>query len=352
MKFFINISILIIIFILPSISVAQTGGKYAYQFLSLPSSARLTGLGGSLISVIDDDITLAWSNPASLNEKTHQQISFSHQFHLADVQNSYVAYGHHLKKWKIDSHVALHHFNYGEFKYANEIGLTGGTFSASESAFVFGASKSFDQKLSIGVNLKAITSNLETYNSFGLASDIGLIYNIDSAYTTLGFVIKNIGGEINSFNSTNYSAPFDVQLGFSKRLKYLPFRFSIIAMQLQRWNVRYDDPNQNIQQNIFGETTTESELNKQTDNFFRHLSFNGEFLLGKSQNLRLRGAYNHIRRKELSVGTLRSLAGFSIGFGIKVSHFKLDYGVGYHHVAGATNHISIHTNFKSFKRKV
>ena len=78
--------------------------------------------------------------------------------------------------------------------------------------------------------------------------------------------------------------------------------------------------------------------------------FSGEFMLGKNQNLRLRASYNHLRRKELSLTTFRSMAGFGLGFGIKVNAFKLDYGIGYHHIAGATNHISISTDLGKFVR--
>ncbi|MBK6564545.1 MAG: type IX secretion system protein PorQ [Saprospiraceae bacterium] len=328
----------------------QTGGNYTYQFLSLPNSARLSALGGSLITVCDDDVTLAYINPASLNPKTHGNISVSHQFHFADIQHTYAAYGHSFSKWKVNTHVGLHHFNYGDFKYGNEIGISEGNFSAGETALIIGASKSIKDKLMLGVNVKSIFSSFETYNSFGLATDIGAIYFIDSAYSSLGLVVRNLGGEISSFNAKNASAPLDIQLGYSKRLKYLPFRFSIILRQLQRWNIRYDDPEKEQSQSLFGEQEEESGLQKETDNLFRHFSFNGEFLLGKNQNFRIRGGYNHIQRKELSVESLRSLAGFSMGIGFKISYFKLDYAATFHHVAGATNHVTISTNLQKFKK--
>lgn len=328
----------------------QTGGRYAYSFLTLPNSARITGLAGTLITVQDDDVTLAFSNPAALNAKTGGAISLSHQFHFADIQQTYLAYGHRLKKWGLNSHVSLHHLNYGEFNYGDEIGKLEGNFSASETALTFGASYSIQNKLHLGANIKNIFSSFETYNSYGLAMDLGAIYYIDSAYTTLGLVIKNIGGEVNSVYETHYYAPLDVQIGFSKRLKHLPFRFSVIFNQLQRWDVRYDDPNLTQNTNVFGESSSPSSLQKGTDNFFRHLTFSGEFLLGRKQNLRIRGGYNHIRRKELSVQSLRSMAGFSLGLGIKISYFKLDYGIGFHHIAGGAHHLTLSTNLQEFKK--
>ncbi|MBK8349441.1 MAG: hypothetical protein IPL08_18260 [Saprospiraceae bacterium] len=95
-----------------------------------------------------------------------------------------------------------------------------------------------------------------------------------------------------------------------------------------------------------------NKFSQSVDNVFRHIIINGEFLLGRNENLRLRAGYNHLRRKELSLTTYRSLAGFSLGFGIKVNAFKLDYGVGYHHIAGATNHVTISTDLGKFFKKI
>jgi len=56
---------------------AQLGGKHVYEFLSMPASARITGLGGQVIGVMDDDVSLALGNPASLNDRMHNHLSFA-----------------------------------------------------------------------------------------------------------------------------------------------------------------------------------------------------------------------------------------------------------------------------------
>ena len=43
------------------------GGKNVYEFLNLSPSARVTALGGNLITVKDDDVALAFQNPSALN---------------------------------------------------------------------------------------------------------------------------------------------------------------------------------------------------------------------------------------------------------------------------------------------
>jgi hypothetical protein len=161
-----------------------------------------------------------------------------------------------------------------------------------------------------------------------------------------------VGAELSTYSGTSFGMPVDLQIGISKRLKYLPFRFSIIGHQLHRANVRYDDPNAQQVTDIFGEEIKTNKFSESVDNIFRHVIINGEFLIGKNENLRLRLGYNHLRRKELSLTSFRSLAGFSLGFGVKVNAFKLDYGLGYHHVAGAINHISISTDLSKFFKKI
>lgn len=330
----------------------QIGGKHVYEFLGLPGSARLSALGGTLISVMDDDVNLALSNPAVSNKAMHNALSFSHNFIFADVQSGYVSYGRSWDAWDLHTHIGIQYTSYGDFTWSDERGNKLGAFTGGETALVLGGAKKINDRLYLGVNLKAAMSSLEAYNSFGLAGDIGLSYTSDTSGWILSFLIRNIGGELSTYTDTRGTAPLDVQIGISKRLRYLPFRITVTGHQLHRADIRYDDPGRIQNTGLFGEPVKENKLGNVVDNIFRHLIFSGEFLLGKSENLRLRIAYNHLRRKELSVGTFRSMAGFSAGFGIKVNVFRLDYGVGYHHLAGANNHLTISTNLDRFGKKI
>jgi len=332
---------------------AQVGGDHVYEFLNLSSSARVTGLGGNLITVKDDDVALAFANPSTLNSRMHQAISFNHNFHVADINNGYFAYAHHVDKWNATVHGGIQYIKYGKFQNTNEIGEVLGEFEVDEYAITFGASRQLYDKLSVGANLKFITSQFEAYNSFGVAADLGAFYSDTSGRKSITLVFKNIGTQITTYREDNREAlPFDVQFGISRRLKHLPFRLSIIAHNLHRWNITYDDPNN--QESIFligdGESQGDSDLKVFIDNLSRHFIFNGEFLFGKKEVIRLRFGYNHFMRKELSVNNFRSLSGFTFGAGIKINRFRIDYGRGVYHLAGGVNHLSISTNLKEFRR--
>jgi hypothetical protein len=332
-------------------SQAQLGGKNHYEFLNLPASARITGLAGHIIAVQDEDISLAITNPASMTPKTSGRLSIAHNFHFADIGNGSVSYGHRFEKWNLNTHASLQYLTYGDFISSDNLGNTSGTFNGSEVAIVLGASRQIMDRLTVGANLKNVFSSYENYGSYGIGTDLAITYTNDTSRFTATLLIKNIGYEVSTYSLDRRGFPFDVQLGFSKKLKYLPLRYSIIGHQLHKADARYDDPDRKEEEDIFGQPIPENKLRNSIDNVFRHMLFNAELMLGKGQNLRLRMGYNHLRRRELSLSTYRSLAGFSLGFGIKAGAFKLDYGVGYYHLAGATNHITISTDLARLRGK-
>jgi hypothetical protein len=86
---------------------AQVGGEHIYEFLNHSNSARVTGLAGNLITVKDDDVALAYSNPSLLNAEMHQELTFNYNFHLSDISNGYFGYAHHLKKQDLTLHILL-----------------------------------------------------------------------------------------------------------------------------------------------------------------------------------------------------------------------------------------------------
>lgn len=139
--------------------------------------------------------------------------------------------------------------------------------------------------------------------------------------------------------------PFDIQLGISKKLEYLPFRFAVHAHNLLKWDIRYDNPNLQQDNPFLGQDTVQK--NYFADKLFRHLIFSGEFYFGK--NVRIRLGYNHLNRQELKVENAGAFAGVSFGAGIRIKRFKIDYGRGNFHVASGINHLSITMDMNGMK---
>ncbi len=325
-------------------AAAQVGGRNIYEFLDLSPSARITGLGDYAVSVYDEDANLAYLNPASLNELSTSNLSFSQNWHFSDIVNGYFSYSHHLKKQGISIHGGVKYINYGEFDLADEFGNISGTFGASELAFTVGGAKALNENYSVGSNLKLVFSTLESYRSSGAVLDIGGMYRKPEKKFSAGFVIRNLGTQFTTYNELREPVPFDVVAGVSKQLEHLPLRFSLIAHHLHRWNITFDDPNLENNQLFTNSFATF------VDNLARHLVFNGEFLIGKGAPLKLRFGYNHFRRRELSVTEFRSFGGFSGGLGIKAKKWRVDYGFNVYHLAGSVHHLTFGTSLNAFRK--
>lgn len=332
-------------------AMAQQGDNAVFGFLNLPSSARMTALGGSVISVHDGDLGLSLYNPALLNADMDQNLAVNQQFLFDGINTGNAAIAFQSKKLGATIQAGLQYISYGDFDLTDEQGNILGEFRARELALILGSVYHVNERFAVGGNLKVISSSLERYNAYGLAVDIAGIYHDPENQLTVAVVLSNAGMQLKSYTGDNPEPlPVNLQLGISKRLKHLPFRFTVTAHSLQQWDLLYDSPldDEEVSQ-LFGEEPAEqSAFAREVDNFFMHLIFSGEFLLGKSENLRLRIGYNHQRKKELSVNSLRSLAGFSAGVGIKVNKFFIDYGFGKYHIAGSSQHVSISTNLGEF----
>ncbi len=344
---------IIILFFFSQFLHAQIGGNSVYEFLNLPQSPRVTALGGSHITVMDDDVAMAYSNPASSNPLMHQQLYFGTEIYFpgTGILHGYAGYGHYWDKKDISFHGGIQYISYGKFDgrdvFANDVG----NFRSSEYALTGGAGKKFSDKLYAGANLKIITSQLEGYNSFGMSLDFSGMYVDTAKQTTITLLVKNAGLQFSTYDGEREGIPFEIQAGFSKKLKYLPFRISVLGTNLQRWNIRYDDPNQQDATLLFGEEPSEdSKIQVFFDNFFRHFVFSGEFLFGKRENFKLRMGYNHLRRAELKNNNLRSMAGFSTGLGFKIKKIGFDYGLAFYHIGGSVHHFGISTNINQFKK--
>ena len=329
----------------------QVGGRHVFEFLDLSTSARVTALGEHLLTVQDPDVALATQNPAVLTDTIHGQLSFNHRFYFEGIDHGFFGYGYALPAQKMSLFGGIQYIRYGDFTGADSYGNITGSFQANELALVVGASKNLMPRLAVGMNVRFIQSRFESYNAHGIALDLGALYALKGGQTHLALVVKHAGLQLDGYGPRREPLPFDLRMAVSQRLKYLPFRFSITAHHLHRWNILYDDPDAENTTIFIGEDQTDSPVSIFADNFFRHLVFNGEFLIGKQENFSLRLGYNHLRRRELGVTNFVSLTGFSFGAGIKFGHFSLDYGYAIYHLTGGTSHVGLSMNVnKLFSR--
>src|SRR3954463_8473088 len=104
--------------LLPSLSFSQVGGSAVYSFLDIPASARIAAMGGTFISVKDDDLNCALQNPAALNPEMDKYLSFSGVSYPSSIKFGDAAFAKDFKKLGTFD-LWMHYASYGEFKEAD-----------------------------------------------------------------------------------------------------------------------------------------------------------------------------------------------------------------------------------------
>jgi len=344
MKRIFSISILLLTII--SLS-AQTGGDNTYEFLTLPNSSRVAALGGYNVSHYDNDVNFVLSNPGLLRSEMHNRMSINYINYLSDINFGYVSYAYDLEN--IGTFAAgMQYINYGEFLHADETGEILGNFVPSEYSFNIAYANNITPKIHYGVNLKTIYSSFFTYFSTGLALDAGLAYVDTAKLFSAGLVVKNLGIQLKPYTPNNREPlPLDVQIGVTKKLRHAPFRFSLTAIDLLNWNLKYTSVFENTYQ--LDENTEENFFNKMGnigDEFIRHFVVGVEIV--PHPNFYIALGYNYRRRAELAMYTMPKLVGMSMGFGLHLSKFNISYGIASYHLAGSSNHFTLGINLDAF----
>jgi hypothetical protein len=348
--------LLILIVLLPALpSIAQIGGSSIFQFLDLSNSARSTALGGTVISVRDQDINLAVINPALNDSTLDNKLALNYTKFLPDVNINYgfVSYAKYFRN--IGTFNAnLQYVNYGNFIEADPTGAQLGTFTAADYSFNLGYGKTIgkadsNKLFSLGANAKFIYSQLYTYYSSGAAIDLGANYYCAKRNFSVSFLIRNVGRQFKTYSAGDIEPlPFEALAGISFKPKHAPFRLSITGTHLEVWDLTYIDPaNPPLTSDpLTGQPIKQNQYKIFGDKLMRHILFGTEVLLTKNFNIQL--GYNYERRQELMVDSRRGLIGMSFGFGFRIYKFHFNYGHAAYHIAGGSNTFSVTTNLSDF----
>ncbi len=330
---------------------SQLGGSSTYEFLDLPVSARVTALGGNLIAVRDNDLNVALTNPSLLSDSMSNNVALSFTNYIAGIKYGYVTFGKHFKRGGNFS-FGVNYLDYGKMIRADDFGTITGSFGGNEMCFNLAYShRILDSNFYVGANLKTIYSQLDIYNSYASALDLGATYYNPKTNFGLAAVIKNIGHQWKGYDKNmNEKLPFEVQIGTSFKPKHFPVRFSVAYQRLETWDLTYNDPSVPYPRDpVTGDIIEDNKYKVFGDKLMRHLVFGTEFIVTK--NLFLRLGYNYERAVEFKSPSKTEFAGCSFGFGFRVYKFHFSYGRTVYLMAGATNNFSISFDMNSFHSK-
>ena len=298
-------------------SIAQTtAGNAVYNFLELPSSPKITALGGINISSIGNDLGLAMYNPSLLNEAMEHQLYIGIKPYFAGIQQYDVMNAQYWEQKKISWGLGVHYLDYGNINMTDVAGNDIGQMHPSDYAVQLSASSDYIPNIRIGSSLKYIHSNYGLYKSSDVAMDICLKYLSSNKLSQVSLLVKNVGMQIGS-ETHKQDLPFNLILGWTKKMEYAPLQFSLTADRLSVWNNSYYDP-------VYAQAQTASAPS-QLQNVFNHLTIGSEIFIGQQVNIDL--GYNIIRRYDLNIqDQSNGLNGFSAGMGLKLERMNLQYG--------------------------
>lgn len=328
---------------LPTVLFSQISNS-SYHSLNLQSSSRILSLGGGVIAIIDNDVSLASTTPSLLNPLMDKKVSFNFVDYVSDI--NFIS-SHTAKKLSNNLMLffGLDAVNYGEFNHTNDIGDVISTFSSNQQLITVGLSKYLNKDIILGSNLKFLNSYLETYHSMSISSNISLTYYLKEKDFCATLLLMNIGKPIKSYTSEQENLPFEIQLGFSKSLDHLPFRYSFVLRHL---NI-YDISNDFSLSTIYDPLTNSLIYKDETivKKMLRHVILGGE-LNPFRRSFFLRGGFNFQRREDLRPSSIFSMTGFSYGFGFKIKNIEINYSRNALHSASMINSFSIATNLSNF----
>lgn len=314
-------------------------GSAAYNFLNIPASTHIYGLGGVNISTVADDINITDQNPALLGPEMDKQLGLNYMRYLGESNFAGLKFGakaHERGAWAI----GVRYYGYGEMQSADVDGTITGTFSAQDIAFNATYSHDITDKLRGGINVKFIHSSYEQYSAMALATDLGINYYDPESDLSLSVVVANLGGQIKRFDENYDKLPIDIRLGWTKSFGSLPFRFSITAWNLTKWSLPYYETGDGTNQDA--PTLKESF----TSNLFRHLIFSADFV--PSERFYVGLGYNYKIRTDMSTYSRSFLSGFSLATGLNVSKFGFGVALSQPHTGGTTFMFNLTANINEF----
>ena len=310
---------LLFVFITPI--YAQVGGQSVYQFLNLVQSPRQAAMGGKTVTIVDYDVNQAFFNPATINAKMHNHLSTSYSNYFGEVTYGTAAYAYTWDRHVQTFHVGANYVNYGNFDGYDEFGNQTNNFTGSEATLSFGYSYNIPwTNFYAGTNVKLITSALETYNSFGVATDIGFLYIDDKNDVNYGLSFRNIGYQIKPYETTRENLPFEITAGISQLVENVPIRWHLTFENLQQWKIAFSNPNR-AEGSLDG-TTVEEKVGF-FNNALRHVIMGAELFPEKAFNIRL--GYNFRRGQELNIIDQRNFSGISAGFSLRFNKVRFDF---------------------------
>ena len=163
----------ILMLIVATMTATAQESQTEYNFLRLPVSAHAAALGGDNITIIEDDPTLMFNNPALLASVSDKTLNLNFMTYMAGSVTGSASFNRVVND-KASWGVAGQYINYGKMKETDAENNQTGEFSAQEIALAGTFSYTLAKNLVGGITARFVTSYIGSYNSMAAGIDLGL----------------------------------------------------------------------------------------------------------------------------------------------------------------------------------
>jgi long-subunit fatty acid transport protein len=279
-------------------------GVCGAQFLKIDPVARAASMGGAF-SALADDASACYYNPAGLSQLRMAEAITCGGLWIDEIRYGFIGYSAPINKDNALGASALYLqtpkiFGYDDSSPPKKIE----DFDAKDLSVSFSYSQRFSPRNYFGLSAKWVSQQIEKDKTYNFAIDVGEIYKppmVDGL--SLAIVVANIGPKI-KFIREEDKMPITLKLGAVYRLMNEDAKLLL-------------------------------DLVKPMDNDWR-ISLGTEWQINR--NLTLRGGYNSQVFSDLGIGV-------SLGVGLKINTFQIDYAYVPYNELGDTSRLSFATHF-------
>lgn len=174
----------------------QRAGISTADFLKIGVGSRATALGDAFIAISDDASALYW-NPAGLAQFDRDQVIFSHNQWVVDINHDFIGAVYHLDG-ENSFGVALTSLSTDDMPVTTELAPTGTGeyFSYKDQALAITYSRRMTDKFSFGGTVRYIEETLANLKMRGFMIDLGTYYWTGLGTTRFAVTVSNFGNQL------------------------------------------------------------------------------------------------------------------------------------------------------------
>lgn len=205
----------------------QRAGISAAQFLKIGVGSRAAAMGESFIAIADDASALFW-NPAGLVQFSENQVIFSHNSWLVDINHDFLGAVYHITGEDAIG-LSLTSLSMQKMAVTTEFAPfgTGEYFSFGDVALSVTYSKKMTDQFSFGGTIRYMEETLDKLKMRGFMIDLGTYYWTGLGTSRFAVAVTNFGNQLapdgevvlvgkrNKSDWQSFSPPTMFRIGFA-----------------------------------------------------------------------------------------------------------------------------------------